>query len=79
LLSKPFSLLVVLVLLWRDNIAVSFVAHCETVFRIAKQLEETGSVCDKRTKGRKRSTYVRKEEVVCAAQGTTVSPTSERR
>jgi hypothetical protein len=57
LLSKPFTLLVVLLLLWKDSEVESFlfVLHHQETFAywIIKQSEETRLVYDKRVKGLK--------------------------
>jgi hypothetical protein len=52
---EPFILLVVLQLLWRENIVESF--------------KPTGSVRDKRAKGHKLSATVRTEDVSAAREG----------
>jgi hypothetical protein len=69
LLSKPYTVLVVLALLWRDSIEIFLfeLHHRDTVYQIVKQFEGTGSVCHKRAKGRRSRASVRTEEVVGAA------------
>jgi hypothetical protein len=57
---EPFILLVVLQLLWRENIVESFTA--------------AGSVRDKRAKGHKRNATVCTEDVSAAREGITASP-----
>jgi predicted nucleic-acid-binding protein len=54
--SKPPSLLVLFVLLWRDSIIENFLFmlnHQDTTCQIVKQFEETGSVFDKSAKEHK--------------------------
>jgi tRNA(Ile)-lysidine synthase TilS/MesJ len=66
LISKSFTLLVVLLLLYKDNNVESFlfVLH----HRISKQFEDKGSMYDKCAKVRNVSASVKAEEVVGAAR-----------
>jgi transposase len=62
-LPKPFVLLVERIL------SRVFCSCCttDTIYRIVKQFEETGSVCHKHTKGHKRNPFIHEEEVVVVA------------
>jgi hypothetical protein len=51
------------------NFSVRVAPSRDAIYRIAKQFEETGSVCDKHAKAGKLSASVRTEEVVGAARG----------
>jgi hypothetical protein len=79
LLSEPFTLMVVLMLLWRQSILQGFVCvlrHRETLsaglLNSLKEQEVCVCVCvcvrDKRVKGRKLNAFVRTEEFAGAAR-----------
>jgi hypothetical protein len=71
LLLKPFTALVVLVLMWREyyrEFSVHVAPPRAIIYQIVKQSEETGSVFDKRARGCKHSTSIHTEEIVSAAQ-----------
>jgi hypothetical protein len=65
---------VVLAFLWRDTIVEFFVGDTpsrDSIYRLVKELEETGNVSDGRGKERKRRAPVRPEEAVGAAREVT--------
>jgi hypothetical protein len=69
---KPFTLLMVLVLMWKGyrgefSVRVGPPPR-DTIYRIVKQFEETGSVCDTHAKGRQHYAPVLTHEVTGAAR-----------
>jgi hypothetical protein len=56
LLSNAFTVLAILLLLWREcrgEFSVRLAPSTDTAYWIIKQFQETGSACDKLEKGRK--------------------------
>jgi predicted DNA-binding transcriptional regulator AlpA len=59
---------------YRREFSVRVAPSRDTIYRIIKQFEEAGSVCDKCAKGLKRNASVRMEEVGAAREAVTRSP-----
>jgi hypothetical protein len=71
LLSNPFTVLVVLVLMWRAyyrEFSIHVAPPRAIIYWIFKQSEETGSVFDKGASECKHSTSIHTEEIVSSAQ-----------